>query len=249
MIGSPLMRVQLRSRASLVFGGIMKTAIFIDGAYYRKRAARLWGKKSPEKRASELYAYCMEHMKQIRKDEGSKDRQLYRIFYYDCEPLSKVVYHPLLKKNIDFGKSETYKWTLDFFKYLKEQRKMCLRSGILLDSNASFNILPERMKELLSGKIALEDLTEEDFVPSWLQKGVDMKLGVDIASLAYKKQVDQIILIAGDTDFVPAAKIARREGIDVLLDPMWSEHITEKLSEHVDGIRSCWRKKDKATSE
>ncbi len=27
-------------------------------------------------------------------------------------------------------------------------------------------------------------------------------------------QIDQIILIAGDSDFVPAAKLARREGID-----------------------------------
>lgn len=223
-----------------------KTAIFVDGAYYRKRALRLWGKKTPEKRAAELYAYCMEHIKQVQKDDGlGKERQLYRIFYYDCEPLSKVVYHPLLKKNVDFSKKETYRWTLDFFDCLKEQRKMCLRTGILLDSNASFIIHPERMKDLLSGKIALEDLTEADFSPNWSQKGVDMKLGVDIASVAYKHQVDQIILIAGDTDFVPAAKIARREGIDVILDPMWSEHIADKLSEHVDGIRSCWKKEIK----
>ena len=52
------------------------------------------------------------------------------------------------------------------------------------------------------------------------QKGVDMRIGVDIASLAYKKQVNQIILIAGDSDFVPAAKLARREGIDFVLDPL-----------------------------
>lgn len=222
-----------------------KTAIFIDGAYYRKRASHLWGKKPPDRRAAELYAYCMEHIKQVRRDEGeASSRQLYRIFYYDCEPLSKVVYHPLSKKNIDFRKSDTYKWTLELFDCLRGQRKMCLRTGILLDSNASFNIHPDKMKALLAGKIDLVDLTEKDFSPSWSQKGVDMKLGIDICSVAYKHQVDQIILIAGDTDFVPAAKIARREGLDVILDPMWSDHVTDKLSEHVDGIRSCWRKKD-----
>ena len=37
----------------------------------------------------------------------------------------------------------------------------------------------------------------DDFVFVAQQKGVDMRVGVDIASLAYKKQVDQIILIAG----------------------------------------------------
>lgn len=222
-----------------------KTAIFIDGAYYRKRASHLWGKKTPDRRAAELYAYCMEHMKQVKRDEGTKSsRQLYRIFYYDCEPLSKVIYHPLSKKNIDFKKSDTYKWALDFFDHLRVQRKMCLRTGILLDSNASFSIHHEKMKDLLAGKIALGDLTEQDFSPTWSQKGVDMKLGVDICSVAYKHQVDQIILIAGDTDFVPAAKIARREGLDVILDPMWSNHVTDKLSEHVDGIRSCWKKRE-----
>jgi uncharacterized LabA/DUF88 family protein len=67
------------------------------------------------------------------------------------------------------------------------------------------------------------------------QKGVDMKIGVDIASLAYKKQVDRIILIAGDSDFVPASKLARREGIDFILDPMWN-HINPDLFEHIDGL-------------
>ena len=52
------------------------------------------------------------------------------------------------------------------------------------------------------------------------QKGVDMNIGLDIASLAYKKQGDQIVSIAGDSDFVPAAKLARRESIDFILNPM-----------------------------
>jgi uncharacterized LabA/DUF88 family protein len=44
-------------------------------------------------------------------------------------------------------------------------------------------------------------------------------------------------LISGDSDFVPAAKLARREGIDFILDPM-GQVIRDDLSEHVDGIRS-----------
>ena len=72
------------------------------------------------------------------------------------------------------------------------------------------------------------------------QKGVDMRIGIDIASLAYKKQVDQIILIAGDSDFVPAAKLARREGIDFILDPMGAV-IRPDLFEHIDGLESPWK--------
>ncbi len=62
-----------------------------------------------------------------------------------------------------------------------------------------------------------------------------MKIGIDIASLAYKKLVDQIILVSGDSDFVPAAKLARREGIDFILAPMEAT-IKDELYEHVDGI-------------
>lgn len=67
------------------------------------------------------------------------------------------------------------------------------------------------------------------------QKGIDMKIGVDIASMALKKFVDRIVLIAGDSDFVPAAKLARREGIDFILDPMGA-NIDPSLFEHIDGL-------------
>ena len=64
-----------------------------------------------------------------------------------------------------------------------------------------------------------------------------MRIGLDIASLSFKRQVDQIVLVAGGSDFVPAAKLARREGIDFILDPLWS-NVHSSLYEHVDGVRS-----------
>ena len=69
------------------------------------------------------------------------------------------------------------------------------------------------------------------------QKGIDMKIGVDIASLALKRFVDTIVLFSGDSDFVPAAKLARREGIDFVLDPMMA-NVEPQLFEHVDGMNS-----------
>ncbi|MFL9610713.1 NYN domain-containing protein [Methylobacillus sp. Pita2] len=85
-------------------------------------------------------------------------------------------------------------------------------------------------------------LTEHDVIPNVRQKGVDMRIGIDISSLAFKKQVNQIVLIAGDADFVPAAKLARREGVDFILDPMW-QSIPSNLNEHIDGLRSTCPKK------
>lgn len=217
----------------------MRTAILIDGGFYRKRAAYLWGKKTPEKRASELYAYCQEHLRHQQKHDG--ERKLYRIFYYDCPPIGKSVYHPLLKKSIDFRHSDTYSWTNKFFEELKKQRKVALRLGELSDEFASFQLSSDKLKALGQGKIIFSDLTEKDFHVTFQQKGVDMKIGLDIASLAYKNQVDQIILIAGDSDFVPASKLARREGIDFILDPLWAD-IKANLFEHIDGLDSVWKK-------
>lgn len=219
---------------------MIRTAILVDGGFYRKRARFLWGEKTAEQRAKELSAYCHAHLND--KDAGEK-RQLYRIFYYDCEPIGrKSVYHPLKKANVDLDKSDTYVWATEFMEQLKKRRKYALRLGHLSDQ-MNYNLKPDVTKALCSGKITVGDLKEKDFIFSVQQKGVDMKIGVDIASLAYKKQVDQIILIAGDSDFVPAAKLARREGIDFILDPMWNS-IRDDLFEHIDGLKSQWHKQE-----
>ena len=81
-------------------------------------------------------------------------------------------------------------------------------------------------------------MNNELVLPPIEQKGVDMRIGLDIASLAYKKQVDQIVLISGDSDFVSAAKLARREGIDFILDPLGAP-VKPDLFEHIDGLRTC----------
>lgn len=72
-----------------------------------------------------------------------------------------------------------------------------------------------------------------------------MRIGLDIASLANKHQISQIVLIAGGSDFVPAAKYARREDIDFILDPMW-QPIKDKLNRHIDGLRSCTKQRPKS---
>ena len=58
---------------------------------------------------------------------------------------------------------------------------------------------------------------------------------------ARKRQVDTLILVTGDSDFVPAAKLARREGVEFLLDPMWQQ-VSEELNEHVHGVVSVFPK-------
>ena len=211
-----------------------KTAIMVDGGFYRKRALRLWGKKKPQERADELYEYVFAH---LDKQDGEQERALYRVFYYDCRPVDKMVYHPLQKKDVPFGSHETYEWTNAFFDALMRKRKFALRFGRLSDNDLGYRIKPKRLNALLRGDIKVKNLDNRDFELSSKQKGVDMRLGLDISSLAYESIVDQIILIAGDSDFVPAAKVARRKGIDFILDPMGND-INDDLLEHIDGMES-----------
>lgn len=210
----------------------MAAAILLDGDFFIRRMRFLVGKQTAEKAAADLHWMCREHLRQ-----PERKRDLYRIFFYDCPPLTKKVHNPITNKAVDFSKTATATWRTAFHDELRRLRKVALRLGYLNDRMGHWSVRPDRLKDLLGGKITVKDLTEGDVLYSVQQKGVDMRIGLDIASLSYKKQVDQIILVAGDSDFVPAAKLARREGIDFILDPMWA-NIRPDLHEHIDGLRS-----------
>ncbi|GIX18260.1 MAG: helicase [Rhodothalassiaceae bacterium] len=81
------------------------------------------------------------------------------------------------------------------------------------------------------------NLEDRDLLIGLRQKGVDMRLGLDISTITLKRQADTLVLVTGDSDFVPAAKIARREGAEVVLDPL-GQSVDDDLEEHVDGVYS-----------
>lgn len=58
-------------------------------------------------------------------------------------------------------------------------------------------------------------LQDSDFRPVFEQKGVDMRLGLDIAEFCEMRSTHHIILVSGDTDLIPAMKKARKTGIKV----------------------------------
>lgn len=216
----------------------ISTAILIDGAFCLNRYRRVFrnGKNhNPETVVENIYRMSMRHL---------EDDYLYRIIYYDCCPILKKTQNPITKTTIDFSKTKQSNYRLEIFKQLKKRRKVALRLGYLKESD-NWLIKPEQTKLLLNGKLKIEDLKEEHVFFEMRQKGVDIKIGLDIASLALKKMVNRIILISGDGDFVPAAKLARREGIDFILDPMWN-NVNPTLYEHIDGLKSTCEKPPKS---
>ena len=230
----------------------MPTAVLIDGAFFIKRFRAIEPENGHDaRRAAECaHRWACAHLTpraarrngagqdEVRERQRVRDerRELYRIFFYDCPPLEKKMHNPVSKQAVDFGKSAEATFRLALHEHLRGMRKVALRLGHL-SAYTQWTIKPAKVAELLSGRIQMGDLSPEDVTVDIRQKGVDMRIGVDVSSLAFKKQVDQIVLIAGDADFVPAAKQARREGIDFILDPMWRS-IPPNLNEHIDGLRS-----------
>lgn len=200
------------------------------------------------------------------KDNGWQ-HYLYRAFFYDALPYSGKAQHPITGANIDYSKSAVALKRLELFELLRKQPKVALRLGrVTADKHWTLNSrhtkavvkvqrLVDELKAIKSSvdsndqrasEIAasilrmeptLEKISTDSVARNFNQKGVDMRIGTDIASIVLKKQASTIVLVSGDSDFVPAAKLARREGAEFILDPLWQQ-VSDELHEHIDSLKS-----------
>ncbi len=116
---------------------------------------------------------------------------------------------------------------------LAEQLQQATDSALPLQLQLS----TEQAQQLLAAHDFWQNLQAGDVALGLRQKGVDTRIAIDIASLTLKQQVSTIVLVAGDSDFVPAAKLARREGMEFILDPLW-QNVNDDLFEHIDALQS-----------
>jgi uncharacterized LabA/DUF88 family protein len=231
---------------------LMATAILVDGAFFLRRFKHSFpnlDRDNPKSVVDGLRWLTNWHMVQrigpanvmdrLARDEiVAESRDLYRIFFYDCRPLTKRMHTPLGKKSIDYSKTSEAVFRNNLHNELLTLRKMALRLGRLNDTSR-WRLTESATMRLIENAQTYQP-SDDDFEIDTKQKGVDMRLGLDVASLAFKRQVDQIVIVAADADFVPAAKLARREGIDVILDRMGDQRAAPDLLEHVDGLRDCF---------
>lgn len=62
-----------------------------------------------------------------------------------------------------------------------------------------------------------------------------MRIGLDIATLTIKRQVAVVVLVTGDSDLVPAMKLARREGAQLILITL-GQKLKEAMYDHADVV-------------
>jgi len=58
---------------------------------------------------------------------------------------------------------------------------------------------------------------KQDGSPIFAQKRVDILLGVDMVELAATRQISRAVLVAGDSDFLPAIEAVKRQGVLAVL--------------------------------
>ncbi|WP_412507549.1 NYN domain-containing protein [Roseovarius sp. SYSU LYC5161] len=220
-----------------------RVAILVDGGYFMRRLPAVQPRidtGDPTTASTAVKRLVTSHLKRINKIARLPHSRslLYRAFYYDAAPYLEKGHRPISGRGIDYSKTDIAKFQLALHENLRRTSNMAVRLGELRrDTESLWELKPRVLKSLQSGRRDFSDLTDDDFRPTFRQKAVDMRIGLDIASITLKGQADTIVLVAGDADFVPAAKLARREGLKIILDPLWQK-VGADLFEHIDGVYS-----------
>jgi uncharacterized LabA/DUF88 family protein len=170
-----------------------KIAILIDGGFLRVVAKR--ARKTYDPDFIEKFAHLCK----------KADESIFRVLYYDCAMYSGTQKLPVS------GNSFTFKSNDGWLHLLSHKEMFAVRRGVLKFRGYK----PKKTPVATQGA-----LTDNDFVPDFEQKGVDMRIGLDIASYSDNHAVDRIVLVSADTDCVPALKYGRRAGLQtVLVEP------------------------------
>ena len=156
--------------------------------------------------------------------------ELLRIYYYDAPPSSESIQKPISKERYNLATTERFRLSQSLYDQLVLKPHFALRMGETRLSPARWRIKPRVAKQLVR---ETRPLTDDDFDLDLSQKGVDMRIGLDMARLALRGTVRAVVVVTGDADFIAAFKFVRREGVKVFLDPM-GHNIRTELRAHAD---------------
>lgn len=197
---------------------MLKTALLIDGGHLRacaKNYARV--------------DYNNDFIRSFAQGCFAEDEYCFRIYYYDSPQFRGKVALPVSGDETTFQSSD--KWLRD----LSQLPRFAVRRGTLGFRGWKPKNIP----------IARKQLQDSDFAPVFEQKGVDMRIGLDIALFSERQSVERVILVSGDTDMIPAMKQARKSGLEVILAqlPEPVQKLNATLLAHCDLVReTAWPK-------
>jgi len=198
----------------------MKYAILMDGAFLiaKMRKGRLYPTADDiSNRADE-----------IKKIHLLESHEHLRTYFYHAAPATQEITNPISKQKTELAKTEIYRYNESLIQSLETKPDFAVRLGEL--SANGWSVGQNALRDLTNSQRQIKD---QDLVPNIAQKGVDLRIALDIARLSLREIVTTLVVVTGDSDFVPAFKFARREGIKIYLDHM-GHGIKRELKVHVD---------------
>jgi len=202
-----------------------KYAILIDAGFIKKKL----GSTNNSLTTVEPIIDFVEKVKSEVSQIIETDAFLYRIYYYDAHPASFKVKNPISNAPTNLQSTDTYRANKSILDRLKKAPNFAIRLGECVDRG--WKVKGHVLRK--NDGAGTVNVVESDLSMNIQQKGVDMRIGLDVASLALKKQVDGIVLISGDSDFIPPMKFARKEGLQMILCTM-NAPVKNEMFEHCD---------------
>ena len=193
-----------------------KVAVLIDGGFLRVVA----------KRARQ--AYDPDFIEKFAHACKATDEDIFRILYYDCAPYSGVVKLPVSGQNRVFVSNDGW------LHALSHKDLFAVRRGVLKFRG----YVPKKKPDPRANPAPrTTTFTDTDFKPEFEQKGVDMRIGLDVAAYSANRSVDRIVLVSADTDCIPALKYGRKAGLQTVLIQPGKSRLTPELLAHADFTR------------
>lgn len=199
-----------------------KVAILLDGGFVKKKLQQhLQHFPAPQ----DVVDVCSSVMAKPRLTGMA----VYRVFFYDAPPYEGQSRNPISGAMLNFSATPQAQQNRALIDTLELEPDFAVRRGEIVQSG--WKLGRAALKSLANGA---RPITANDLVPDMEQKGVDIRIGLDIARIALKRLVDALVLVTGDSDFVPVMKFARTEGLKVYLETLGHPGIRRILKAHAD---------------
>lgn len=200
-----------------------RIALLLDGGFVKKKLSDKLKRFPGHKDVLQL---CGEILAKPRLT----GKELFRIYYYDAPPLEGTAQNPIDGSVVDFSSSPQAARNRALLDTLELQPDFAVRRGTLIQGG--WKLGSSALRSLSKDP---RPLSASDLVPDLKQKGVDIRIGLDIASISLKRVAQILVLVTGDSDFVPPMKLARTEGLKVYLETL-GHGVKRDLKAHADYV-------------
>jgi uncharacterized LabA/DUF88 family protein len=198
-----------------------RVAVLLDGGFVKKRLERSLGRFPTTKDVVAVVGTITGHARLA-------NHTLYRAFYYDAPPFEGEKHNPFTGAKESYAGNPIATANKALIDALEFEPDFAVRRGVLL--HHGWKLGASAMKSMIKSPRAAH---AADFVPDLEQKGVDIRVALDMATIALKRIVDAIVLVTCDSDFVPVMKFARTEGTRVYLATL-GQAARPELKAHAD---------------